>query len=252
MESKQPCSITQDASLSLVLEALSLVLLGIFLANIIPRLLPLQVNSPRWQLMAISEIVSNGTVPLVGALLTPLAFAFNADSKRLRRRKALLKNWAIAAAIGFALLIPLQAFAAFRVYSQITDSAEKQSIQSAHILTDLRQTIRESKSARDLQDRLLKTVGPQAALPPAQLRTPLPELKRQLLLKADQLSELLQQKAQAKTDLKPDSMIRETVRISLSPILYALGFAFISGLLPLKAEKRKLAFGWGSVSKKGY
>lgn len=250
MQPKTLASLSQDKSLSLLLEALSLVFLGIFLVTIIPKAFPVQLTNPQWQFAFIGELVNNGTVPLVGAFLTPLALAFNPDSDRLRRRRTIIKKWALAAAIGFLLLIPLQVFAGWKVYSTISNRAEQQTVQSARKLTELREAINTAPNSQELQARLLKIVGPQAALPPAQLKAPLPELKKILLSQADRISTVLQRNAEAQSTLKPDGLIRETIRIALSSLLYAIGFAFLSGHLPFRTQKPKMAFGWGSVQKK--
>jgi hypothetical protein len=49
--------------------------------------------------------------------------------------------------------------------------------------------------------------------------------------------------------LKPDRLVKETTRIALSSLLYAAGFAFLSGALP-RTSQRSVAFGWSSGKKK--
>ena len=50
---------------------------------------------------------------------------------------------------------------------------------------------------------------------------------------------------QAQSALKPDRLFKETVRIVLSALFYAIGFAFLSGALP-RSKKLGVAFGWKS------
>ena len=64
-----------------------------------------------------------------------------------------------------------------------------------------------------------------------------------------QAANRLQQRIQAQASLKPDRLIKETIRIALSSLLYAAGFAFLSGALP-RTSQRSVAFGWRSGKKK--
>ena len=49
--------------------------------------------------------------------------------------------------------------------------------------------------------------------------------------------------AWAQASFKPDRLFKETVRIVLSALFYAVGFAFLSGALP-RSKKLGVAFGW--------
>lgn len=91
------------------MEALSLGLLGIFLVAVVVGSWPPKIMDPQWQLGLTADLINNGSLALVGALLTPLALAFNPGSDRLRARRNTFRQWALAASIGFLLLIPLQA-----------------------------------------------------------------------------------------------------------------------------------------------
>jgi hypothetical protein len=52
------------------LEALSLVLLGIFLVSVLVSAWPPKLLDPQWQLSFIGNLINNGSLALVGALLT--------------------------------------------------------------------------------------------------------------------------------------------------------------------------------------
>jgi hypothetical protein len=231
-----------------VFEALSLALLGIFLATVIVRAWPPKILDPQWQLAFSADLINNGSLALMGALLTPLALAFHPGSDRLRARRNAFRSWALAAAIGFLLLIPLQASAGWRLYRTISSNAEQQSSQSARKLAELRQAIGAATSPQEIQAKLNQLVGPSAGLSPTQLRTPIDQLRQELLVGADQAANRLQQRIQAQASLKPDRLIKETIRIALSSLLYAAGFAFLAGALP-RSNQRSVAFGWSSGKK---
>ena len=247
MQSKSPSPtaspITTDSSLAGVLEALSLVLLGIFLATVVVGAWPPKILDPQWQLGFSAGLINNASLALLGALLTPLALAFHPGSERLRARRNLFRRWALAAAIGFLLLIPLQATAGWRLYRTVTSNAEQQTSQSARKLSEFRQAIATATSPQELQANLNKLVGGNVGLTPTQLRTPIDQLRQELLSRADQAANRLQQRIEAQSSLKPDRLIKETIRIALSSLLYAAGFGFLSGALP-RSGQRGVAYGW--------
>ena len=246
MQSKSPTPIstpiTADSSLAGVLEALSLALLGIFLATVVVGAWPPRILDPQWQLSFSAGLINNASLAVVGALLTPLALAFHPGSDRLRSRRNAFRRLALAAAIGFLLLIPLQASAGWRLYRSVTSTAEQQISQSARKLTEVRQAIATATSPQELQAKLNQLVGNNAGLTPTQLRTPIDQLRQELLARADQALNRLQQRIEAQSSFKPDRLIKETIRISLSSLFYSVAFAFLSGTLP--RNNRNVAFSW--------
>ena len=186
MQSKSPPPISTDPALAGVLEAFSLGLLGIFMAAVLVGAWPPKILDPQWQLGLTADLINNGSLALVGALLTPLALAFDPGSDRLRARRNAFRQWALAAAIGFLLLIPLQAWAGWKLYSTVSSNVEQRSSQSARKLADIRQAIATATSTQDIQARLQQVAGNRAGLSPTQLRTPIDQLRQELLAGADQ------------------------------------------------------------------
>jgi hypothetical protein len=60
----------------------------------------------------------------------------------------------------------------------------------------------------------------------------MPELRNMLLARAEQESTQLMQQIEAQAARKPDQLVRETIRIAISALAYAIGFAFLAGVLP--------------------
>ena len=245
MQSKSPPPISTDPALAGVLEAFSLGLLGIFMAAVLVGAWPPKILDPQWQLGLTADLINNGSLALVGALLTPLALAFDPGSDRLRARRNAFRQWALAAAIGFLLLIPLQAWAGWKLYRTVSSNVEQRSSQSARKLADIRQAIATATSTQDIQARLQQVAGNKAGLSPTQLRTPIDQLRQELLAGADQAANRLQQRIEAQSSFKPDRLIKLTIRTTLSALFYAACFAFLSGALPRQKE-RGVAFGWGT------
>jgi len=226
-----------------------LALLGIFLATVVVGAWPPKILDPQWQLGFSADLINNGSLALVGALLTPLALAFHPGSDRLRARRKAFRSWALAAAIGFLLLIPLQASAGWRLYRTVSSKAEQQSSQSARKLAEIRQAIATATSPQEIQAKLNQLVGNNPGLTPTQLRTPINQLRQELLAGADQAANRLQQRIEAQSSFKPDRLIKETIRIAISALFYGAGFAFLAGALP-RTSQRGLAFGWRSGKRK--
>ena len=127
--------------------------------------------------------------------------------------------------------------------STVTANAENQSSQSARRLSAIRQAIASSTSTNEIQAKLKTFLGNNAALTPTQLRTPIKDLRKQLLVGADQAANVLQQRLQAQSSFKPDRLIRETIRITILALLYGAAFAFLAGALP-RSGPWWVAHGW--------
>ncbi len=249
MQSNENQAPSRESSLSIVLEACSLVLLGVFLVSVLGKLLPLRLTNALWQLGVAAELVNSGSLALAGALLLFLALEFNKNSKRIRKRRNLFRRWAPAAVAGFLLLIPLQVFNTWRIYQGHTSGVERQISQSAEKLSRLREAIATSTNHKALQEQLQAVSGKPVVFTQSQLGTPINQLKYVLLQKAEKISGLLQQQLGYQSAIKPDKLISESARISLSAGLYAIGFAFIGELLPRNGRGR-FAFRWNSKKRR--
>ncbi|MEA5414696.1 hypothetical protein [Synechococcus sp. BA-132 BA5] len=90
-----------------------------------------------------------------------------------------------------------------------------------------------STAHQELQARVQKLFGKNAGLSPSELRTPMGELRPMLLARAEQVSNQLMQRVEAQGAIKPDQLLKETIRIAISALAYAMGFAFLADVLPL-------------------
>ncbi len=232
MSLSPPSSAARSVSLARLLAALSGVLLVVFLAAVLPVALPPRLLDPQWQLQLAAALINNASLALMGALLLPLALWFDAGNQRLRARRNALRRWALAASIAFLLLVPLQAWAGWRFYSTVTGRQQQQTSQASQKLAELRQAISSATTHQELQARVQKLFGRNAGLSPAEQRTPLPELRNMLLARAEQASRQLMQRVEAQAAMKPDRLVKETIRIAISALAYAIGFAFLAGRLP--------------------
>ena len=224
------------------MEALSLALLGIFLASVLVPAWPPKILDPQWQLGLIGNLINNGSLALVGALLTHLAKVFDPGSDRLRARHNAFRKWALAASIGFLLLIPLQLSAGWKLYRAFDGKSQQQISQSANQLTALRQAITTATSTQEIQAKVQKLLGNKVRFTPTQLSSPVNQLRQELLIGLDQASNGLQQRIDAQSSFNPNGLIKESIRIALSSLFYGAGFAFLAGFIP--GSDRRARSGW--------
>jgi len=60
----------------------------------------------------------------------------------------------------------------------------------------------------------------------------MPDLRNMLLARAEQASNQVMQRVEAQAAIKPDQLVKATIRIAISALAYAIGFAFLAGVLP--------------------
>jgi hypothetical protein len=232
MTSSPSLAIAPNPALARLLAALSIVLLVVFVAAVLSTALPPKLLDPQWQLALIATLVNSASLALMGALLLPLALWVDPTNHRLRARWQAFRRWVLAACLGFLLLLPLQGAAAWRFHTTITLAQQQQTSQSAQKLTELRQAISTATSHQELQARVQRLFGRNAGLSPSELRTPIGELRNLLLARAEQASTQLMQRIDAQATAKPDQLVKESLRIAVSALAYAIGFAFLAGVLP--------------------
>lgn len=232
MSPSPPLSPVPSAPLPRLLEALSIVLLVVFLAAVLTTALPPRLLDPQWQLGSTEVLINNASLALIGALLLPLSRGLDQAHKHRRTPGKAFRRGALAASLGFLLLVPLQGYAGWKFYSTVTASRQQQTSQASEKLADLRQAIATAKTHDELQARVRKLFGQNAGLSAVELRTPMADLRPMLLARAQQAANQLTLRVEAQAAVKPDRLVKETIRLTVSAMAYAIGFAFLAGALP--------------------
>ena len=218
-----------DLSQSMSLAALSM--LAVFLLSLLSSLLPARLGEATWQLAFVTLLVDNAVVALVALLTLHIAARLNAGdgfSASLRDGAA---RWAVAAALGFLLLVPLQLWNGWRLQQADTHSLSRQERQVERRFQQLRRAVSEASSVPELQRGLRQVVG--SALPPLNPSEPLPELKRQLSTvlsrNEEQLQQQLRRQRLSRAEARNGSgLIATPLRGALSCLAYALAFAALA------------------------
>ena len=205
----------------------------VFIGYLIVDSLPLQLLVPSWQLRFTSRLLSLGSIPLIVFGFIHLAVIFNPANKLFEQRLLSLRQWAFAAAIGFLLLIPLQAFATWQAYTESKSNQQNLARQAQRRVAPLKQAIQAATSTEELQQKLSSIQGSQLRLATDDLYRPLGTVKEAILnnlvrsenLYADQL-------ARATGPEQIWAALQASVRTVLASLGFFIGFAAGAQLSP--------------------
>jgi hypothetical protein len=154
------------------LSVVALVLFVLFASLVAAALFPLQLLDPAWQLRLAGTLISTAPFPLLGLVLFQIAAELGPHDPLLKNRARLCSQLAVAAALGFLLLLSLQTIAGLQT-SRKANNAQAVRIQGAEAkLKALRQTVATAASNAALHQQLQKLKGP--VLGPADIAQPLP------------------------------------------------------------------------------
>lgn len=193
-------------------------------ATVLTGILPLAVFDANWQLRFCSVLIENAALPLVGMAILHLATHLDRTSLVLRKHHVFVSRWALLVALGFFLLVPLQAVSAWRVYTSNIQgqNGADQSVVSRKF-EGMRRAINSATSSADLQARLNEAGGPN--LSPANLATPLPILKSKLLTSLEQAKRNALDQLSRSQPSMIWSLLQRCFHVFLSAVGYGLAFA---------------------------
>ena len=93
------------------LSVVALVLFVLFVSLVAAALFPLQLLDPAWQLRLAGTLINGAPFALLGLALLQIAAELGPHDPQLKNRARLCAQLAVAAALGFLLLLPLQTVA---------------------------------------------------------------------------------------------------------------------------------------------
>ena len=205
------------------LVAIALALLAVFIATLLPQLLPPRLLDPQWQLTLCGVMAENGVLPLMALGLLFLATYLDPANIGVLAIRLVSSRLAGLAAVGFLLLIPLQIFAVVSSNSSLKYHQQKQR-QTAQVRLDaFEQAIASAGSSDELNQRLQTLKAPR--LPPSEQALPLPQLRTLLSQRLLQTRSLLQHKFSAPSRVPQATLVLQVLRGVVSNLAYALAFA---------------------------
>jgi len=215
-----------SASLSRQLSRAGLGLLALFVFSVGTSFLPLRLMEPGWQLRVSSALTNNGSVALLGVLLVAVASWLAPEDDLLLRRNTLLRRLALAAVVGYLLLIPLQTLALWRGVDQGKQriSRERQAVEAR--LEAISKAVETAQTPAELQRQLQGLPGA-PLLPEAQLAEPMPQLRQRMATALELARSRIRATSSEPDPARIQKLITESLRISLSAL--ALAFAFAAG-----------------------
>lgn len=204
-------------------------LLMVFAATVLNAALPLRLVDPRWLQGLIQALLSQGFLPLIALVLLQLAAVLNPESSRLRRRRDRFSRLALVAAVGFALLIPLQLISTWGSLNQQASGQNQQRLQGLAVIGQLRQAISAATSHQDLASRLAALPIPQSgSSSPADLGLPFPQRQRNLLEGLARSEAQLTSVASTAAPIPWPGLIEAALRVIPTALALAGGF-FVLG-----------------------
>jgi hypothetical protein len=231
------------------LGVVALVLFVLFGSLVAAALFPLQLLDPAWQLRLAGSLI-NSTV-LLGLALLQIAAELGPHDPQLKNRARLCAQLAVAAALGFLLLLPLQTIAGLKTSRSLNTAQAARSQGAEAKLRALRQALASAASNADLNQQLRKLEGP--VLGPADIAQPLPLLKAQVGAVLDQAALQISREREASQPRTPLLLLPELLRKALASLALALGFAALARrpgtrrtvLQELQSSWRRSRFGSG-------
>ena len=208
------------------LSVVALVLFVLFASLVAPALFPLKLLNPPWQLRLAGSLVNGAPFALLGLALLKIAAELGPHDPRLKSRQQLCSQLAVAAALGFLLLLPLEGVAGLQ-QSRSTTSTQSSRINGAERrLVALRQAVASAASNEEINQRLQRLQGP--VLGPADIAQPLPLLKAQVGAVLDQAGLQISREREASQPRPRLLLLPELLRNALASLALALGFAALA------------------------
>lgn len=210
---------------------LGAIAIGLFVfygASVLARIIPLRLFLPSWQLQFAAALIDAAPLALLGLILVHLAAYIDPRNPILRARRQRISSLAIAAALGFLLLIPLNVYAVWTGLSNLQTTRSNVESDAVRRISQFRQIIASATTPEDLQQRLESIGVP--GLKPSDLGQPLPRLKQRLLENLDKAQGNLEARKIGAGDALREgiwSLIQSALKLGVASL--ALTFAFAAG-----------------------
>jgi hypothetical protein len=207
------------------LEVFSMALFVVYAARVAAAMVPLRLLDTDWQLGTVSALLDPAAIPLLALGLLHLAGYLDPANPALGRRRDSMARLAILAVLGFLLLIPLQAFAAWNSVSSARASVSLQRTTANRNFAVIREAIDTATSVEDLQARLRSLESPSLNIRFETLGLPLSETKRRLRLRLSEAEEQLKTRISLPPPKAIEDVALNTLRVIASCGVFAAAFA---------------------------
>ena len=153
--------------------------LAIYALTVLAGLLPFRPFEPIWQGTAVALCVNNGGFALMGLLLIQLAAYLDPDDADLQLRSLGIRHRAVAAALAFLLLIPLQVFASWRQVVEHDQEQARNRMAAERTFSDISRAVNSATTVPQLAGRLETLKA--GRISQQDLNRPLAELQQEVM-----------------------------------------------------------------------
>lgn len=210
-------------ALALLVSRVGTALFVVYVAALAAAALPIRLLDPGWQWRMVNTLINQAFLPLIGLTLLWLASSLDPGQGRLKARRDRLAGLAVAVAVGFLLLIPVQAVALVRGLQTIRQADQLQLRQARAQIAQVRQAVLETTTVAELQQRLQQLRVP--ALRRIDGSRSLNSLRPQLLGAIATAETTLNQPRQAVPADRLWTLMQDSLRVTVSCLAYAIAFA---------------------------
>jgi hypothetical protein len=203
-------------------------LFGAYITNLLLVAWPLALLQPAWQERLARGLVEGAIYPLVGACLVLLAGLLDPKHDALARRVRRVRALAMGAALGFALLIPLQTLAGVRLLRAAAADGQ-QRLQQVRRATE---AMEKSTTASELRSAILQIPGIEAPQLPATFNRPVPELRARLVERLRPQIKAVENRLEEELAQRWQNWLLKALRDALMAGFFAVGFAAIGRSAP--------------------
>ncbi len=207
------------------LEVFSMALFVLYSVRVAAAVVPLRLFDHQWQLSAVSALLDSAAIPLVALGLLHLAAYLDPANQALGLRRNALARLAILAVLGFLLLIPLQAFAAWNSVAAAQGNVSRQQTTATSNFALIREAINAATSLDDLQERLQSLQTPNLTIRFENLGLPLAETKRRLLIRLNAAQNEVKTRINAPPPRVIEDVAINSLRVMSSCAVFAVAFA---------------------------
>lgn len=202
---------------------LALALVILFATVLVGAIFPLQPFDPLWQVRLIPALINIATLPLIALALLQIGTVLDPQDPFLKQRRILFEQLAIAAALGFILLIPLQITSNIRL-QQRDVAAQTERIKTMESrLAAVRKVVDEAKTSADLKARLSGLSFVELA--GTEITKPLPELRDEVNIALARMQKQIARETTNLPSANPLLLLPELLRSSIALLTLAGGYA---------------------------
>ena len=197
--------------------------LAIYGVTVLAGLLPFRPFEPIWQGTAVALCVNNGGFALMGLLLIQLAAYLDPDDADLQLRSLGIRHRAVAAALAFLLLIPLQVFASWRQVVEHDQEQARNRMAAERTFSDISRAVNTATTVSQLAGRL-ETIKA-GRISQQDLNRPLAELQQEVMagIRAARLQLAERINPLSSNDIW--AIVQESLRRIAMALIFAMAFA---------------------------